>query len=304
MLRIISLLIGTIACATSSFACEMQSAARSDHLPAYLENAETCLAEPPVQFRFDPLMEELFLNQINAERRGEGLAPLKIRSSLQPAARFHSLDFATNQFFDHQGPDGRTSGDRVAAFDRTLLAQKTGENIAQFGPARCYDEYNKEVSCLIAPGFKVPTPAFVVDDLHEKLMASEGHRANILSPDFTHVAIGVVREDAGFYVTQVFAKPLGALEAPLPPTFRADETLELDIQIENKDVSELAVLDADGERLALVRNRLDALSNGTKTLIVRAEKITEETNGFRTVTTTEWLDLFGPAFVLVAATES
>ena len=282
----------------------MTSEARSDHLPAYVENAEICLTEPPVQFRFDPLMEELFFNRINAERAEEGLARLKIRASLQPAARFHSLDLGANQFFDHNGPDGRTSGDRVAAFDRTLLAQKTGENIAQFGPARCYDETNQEVSCLIAPGFKVPKPAFVVDDLHVKLMASEGHRANILSPDFTHVAIGVVREETGFYVTQVFAQPQGELQTPLPLTYLGDEKLELDIRIDDKDVSELAVLDADGERLTLEGDRLNALSPGVKTLIVRGEKTSEEKNGLRTMTITEWLDLFGPAFVVAPPTES
>ena len=123
MLRVFSLLIGAVANASTSSACDMASEARPADLPAYVENAENCLAEPPVQFRFDPLMEELFLNRINAARQSEGLTPLKTRSNLQPAARFHSLDFASNQFFDHQGPDGRTSGNRVAIFDRTLLAQ-------------------------------------------------------------------------------------------------------------------------------------------------------------------------------------
>ena len=69
-------------------------------------------------------------------------------------------------------------------------------------------------------------------------------------------------------------------------------------------MSELAVLDEDETRIALTRDRLSSLSLGAKTLIVRGEKVSEETAGFRTVTTTEWFDLFGPAFVVVAPTES
>jgi hypothetical protein len=44
------------------------------------------------------------------------------------------------------------------------------------------------------------------------LMRSAGHRANIVDARFTHVGIGAVRGARGWFVTQLFARPV----APLP----------------------------------------------------------------------------------------
>ena len=41
--------------------------------------------------------------------------------------------------------------------------------------------------------------------VHNALMASDGHRANILGPDFQRVGVGVVRRDGRVWVTEVFA---------------------------------------------------------------------------------------------------
>jgi len=53
--------------------------------------------------------------------------------------------------------------------------------------------------------------AYSVDEAHEGLMSSPGHRANILSEDATHVGVGVelgapVAGRPQIYVTQLFAK--------------------------------------------------------------------------------------------------
>lgn len=277
---------------------------RSEHLPTYVENASACLAEPIAPFRFAPQMELQFLSKINDERLDQGLNPLKLRESLVPAARFHSLDFASNTFFDHEGPDGRDSGDRIAALDRTLLAQKTGENIAQFGPAICQDQYGKEVSCLIAPGFELPSPAMVVEDLHTKLMQSEGHRENILDPNFTHVAIGVAREDTGFYVTQVFSHVRGELPSPLHVVLNSKDALKVKVRVPEWDDHSLIAIGDDDQRIDLDKGRLNAVPAGTNKLIVRLDRTSTEQRGFQTVTKNEWLELFGPAFVVRGPKES
>jgi uncharacterized protein YkwD len=39
---------------------------------------------------------------------------------------------------------------------------------------------------------------------HYRLMASDGHRSNILYPTYTHVGIGIVPYKTGVMVTQIF----------------------------------------------------------------------------------------------------
>ena len=225
MTRSIALFFLGLFYAAPVLACTLQTDTERPEIPTYVSDGLICLEQPPANFRFDPSVERAFIEKINFERSRKGLNPLSVRRALLPAARYQSLDMGVNSFFDHQSPDGRRASDRIAAFDRTLLAQSTGENIAVFGPARCYDQNDREVSCLNLPGFKLPTPAFVAEDLHQKLMDSEGHRANIMSEDYTHVAIGVARTDTGFYVTQVFANRIGQLSAPLPTKLETNSAL-------------------------------------------------------------------------------
>lgn len=304
MLRFLSLLGMAFAVAGPGFACDMRLDARAETLPSYYSNGQACLETPPEQLRFDPLMERLFIQRINQERRKRGLTALKLRSEMRPAARFHSLDMASNGFFAHESPDGRDAGNRIAAFDRTLLAQSTAENIAQFGPAVCTDQFDREVSCFEAPGFKLPSQKSVVDDLHEKLMQSDGHRANILNEDSTHVALGVARSDTGFYVTQVFANELGELAAPLPVSLKAKGRLNVGVNVNGWDSTSLAAIDADKKRVELEQDRLGWLDPGDKSLIVRGENVFSERRNGRTYTTTQWLEMFGPDFTILPATES
>ncbi|MCR9269012.1 MAG: CAP domain-containing protein [Hyphomonadaceae bacterium] len=304
MLRFFTLLGLAFAVAGPGFACDMRLDARAETLPTFYSNGRACLETPPGQLRFVPFMERLFIQRINQERRERGLNALKLRQEMRPAARFHSLDMASNGFFAHKGPDGRDAGKRIAAFDRTLLAQSTAENIAQFGPAVCTDQFDNTVSCFKVPGFELPSENKVVDDLHDKLMQSEGHRANILNEESTHVALGVARSDTGFYVTQLFANELGELSAPLPLSLTAKTRLNVKAKVQGWDSTSFAVTGADGARVDLQRDRLGRLSAGDKSLIVRGENIFTETRKNRTYTTTQWLDMFGPDFTVLPATES
>jgi len=47
-----------------------------------------------------------------------------------------------------------------------------------------------------------------VNKAHSALMASAGHKANIMSADFTHIGIGIVWDESKgvLYFTQWFAK--------------------------------------------------------------------------------------------------
>ncbi|MEM6556300.1 MAG: CAP domain-containing protein [Pseudomonadota bacterium] len=301
MKRLFILCLGVLTCSSAAFACNIASDQARLQIVDYVRDGRVCLETPPEGFRFDEVVERAFMTKMNEERKRKGLHALKLRTDLRPAARFQSLDMGVNEFFEHESPDGRRAAARIAAFDRTLLAQSTGENIAVFGPAKCYDQNDNEVSCFNLPGFRLPSASDIVEDLHQKLMESEGHRANILSEDFTRAAVGVARTDSGFYVTQLFANPVGTLPTPLPALYEVDTRLDVMPDLTGWTVGNYTLIDSDGTRIDLKSDRLRGLAPGDMTLIVTGERTSEEERGARTYIRTEWLNLNGPSFTLSAA---
>ncbi|MCK8437704.1 stress protein [Streptomyces sp. D2-8] len=113
----------------------------------------------------------------NRERARAGLPPLSADPLLTTAAQAHSADMVARAFYAHTAPDGGQPWDRAAAAGSTR--RSIGENIAcgQRSPA----------------------------DVVEGWMNSPGHRANILTPGFTHIGIGFAGGGrAGMYWTQLF----------------------------------------------------------------------------------------------------
>jgi len=126
-------------------------------------------------------IERAVVELTNALRAEHGLAPLAVDMALSQAAESHSRDMADNEVFGHRGSDGEGVGARVRAAGYDWAA--VGENIAA----------------------GQDTPAEVVN----AWFASPGHRANILSDDFTAIGVGFVADTDGDgygeYWTQVFA---------------------------------------------------------------------------------------------------
>ncbi len=113
----------------------------------------------------------------NAERIANGLAALIWDEKLSDISRKHSADMLTRGYFSHITPEGRSPVDRadVARYPFQLF----GENIA------------------LAPG---------VSEGHSALMQSPGHRANILSKEFTKIGIGIQSAPPyGLMITESFA---------------------------------------------------------------------------------------------------
>ena len=194
---LVALLAATLPAAARE--CDLRPEGRPSEVARYVERAEACLEAPPEGFVFDPALEAGFLKLVNAERRDAGLAPVELRSALRNTARFHSLDMAVNGFFGHEGPDGRSGDDRVAALDRTALVDFSAENVA-----------------TVSKSSGRMDPDFALQRLHDNFMASPGHRANILHPKATHVAFGVVRTRGGVWVTQTFLSLSGTLPEAAP----------------------------------------------------------------------------------------
>ncbi|MCA6091211.1 CAP domain-containing protein [Streptomyces sp. SCA3-4] len=133
-------------------------------------------AQPYSTAGAEGLAEEV-LALTNAERRVAGLPPLAADRRLASAAGAHSADMAGRDFFSHTTPEGHEPWDRARAAGAPHRA--TGENIA------C----GQRTSAEVVRGW----------------MDSPGHRANILTPGFTHLGVGYATGGrAGTYWTQLF----------------------------------------------------------------------------------------------------
>lgn len=121
--------------------------------------------------------EERVAQLVNIEREKNGLQPLTFDSSISNVARAKSKDMADNNYFAHQSPTYGSAGDMLRNFGINWSAW--GENIAS----------------------GQDTPEEVVN----AWMNSEGHRANILSPNFGKIGVGYVTGTNGTpYWTQMF----------------------------------------------------------------------------------------------------
>jgi uncharacterized protein YkwD len=116
-------------------------------------------------------------DRVNRARVEAGLDPLKWSAGLADVGENHAFEMYTEGYFGHVSPISGDVGDRVAAAGIPFVV--VGENLAL-----------------------APTSATV----HDGLMASEGHRAVILEPNFTKVGIGAVRGPLGLMVVEVFTR--------------------------------------------------------------------------------------------------
>lgn len=134
-----------------------------------------------------PLELEM-LTLINAERAEASLEPLTLNTRLSQAAEDHSAWMLEANVFDHSGEGGSSPSARMEAagypFEPPSLA---AENIG-WQSERGEDGYSDDVEMI-----------------HNSLMLSPGHRANMLDADATEIGIGIEVGD--------FTIPQGTFEA-------------------------------------------------------------------------------------------
>ncbi len=148
--------------------------------------------------------ERQMLDLINQERADAGLQPLRLNTLLNDSSEDHSKWMLDSGNFSHTGQGGSSATDRIDASGYPLEGSwSTGENIAwqsERGAQGIEDD---------------------VRQLHESLMDSPGHRANILNPDFTEIGIGIERGSFQGYdsvmVTQNFARTDGDTTGSVEP---------------------------------------------------------------------------------------
>ena len=148
--------------------------------------------------------ELLMLGLINEERTSRGLDPLTINANLNDASEDHSQWMLDTDTFSHTGQGGSSATQRIENADYALEGSwATAENIG----------WQSERG---APGI-----ADDVRDIHESLMNSPGHRANLLNPDLEDIGIGIEVGDFDGYeavmITQNFGATDAVSDAPDPP---------------------------------------------------------------------------------------
>ena len=127
----------------------------------------------------------------NAVRRGAGLSPLCVNAALQRAALIHSDDQYDCGQLSHKSCDGTSFSERVREIERVYgPVAAAGENVAR-------DDRDRNVARTVS-----------------NWLSSPGHRANIMSPAFANIGVGVRcrrhtdtgRGDGPCYWTQLFGK--------------------------------------------------------------------------------------------------
>ena len=121
--------------------------------------------------------EKEVVDKVNEARKAAGLQPLKIDATLVKAARQHTDNMAKAGRLEHV-LDGRGPHERLTELG--MRATFAGENVGQ--------------------GQRSGAEAM------ETWMSSQGHRGNILNPNFTHIGVAKADGTNGPYWTQVFAR--------------------------------------------------------------------------------------------------
>lgn len=142
----------------------------------------------------DDLAEALF--RLMNDARAEASLPLLVRDeTLDGVARERAEDLARQNYFGHVGPGGDSAFTELR--ERGVRYRLAGENLAR-------NTFPREESALVA---------------FEALMASAGHRANILEPSFVRVGVAALRVGETWLYVTVFVDPVvgdGGLEPPTP----------------------------------------------------------------------------------------
>jgi uncharacterized protein YkwD len=135
----------------------------------------------PVSTNPQDIFDQQILGLVNQERAKVGADPLKINEQLDLAADQHTLDQASMNKMSHTGSNGSNMGDRIK--NAGYVFSSAGENVAYgFGDA-----------AAVMNGW----------------MNSEGHRQNILNPNYKEIGIGyALGADGRPYWTQDFGASL------------------------------------------------------------------------------------------------
>lgn len=127
-------------------------------------------------------IEQAIFQRTNQERTAAGLQSLSYNTTMEYYARIKSSDMGDNGYFDHADLQGELMNEQIQADGISYRAW--GENIAYI---QGLNDHN-----ALSTRFM------------DNWMNSEGHKANILSSNFSSIGIGVYKIGDTYYATQEF----------------------------------------------------------------------------------------------------
>ena len=163
------------------------------------------------------LLEQTLIYFTNKARRHYRLKPFSKENKLQNAARLHSLEMASLNYFSHESPvsKNRKLSDRLKNTGLSLSNTIMGENIGfdyflKIANVPHYKKYYKGKWVYIHHKTGEPigyqTYQEFASQMVIKWMKSPGHRKNILNRKFDRIgigiAVGIINEFHAIYVTQ------------------------------------------------------------------------------------------------------
>jgi len=177
-----------LAIALSASSC-LPEASWRQAAPMYPQPRPPVVYPPPPSsgIHFLAEVEGEVLRLANEARRQRALPPLAGEPALAGAARRHSGDMLARGFFSHTNPDGLSASQRLPRGYAQVLKQ-SGENIWMGSGQNTYD------------------PRHLAATIMATLMASPGHRQNLLDPQYTHLGVGVAVRGQEVRATQIFGQ--------------------------------------------------------------------------------------------------
>jgi len=126
----------------------------------------------------------LFLKYINTARETHGVKPLTLDEKLCEVARYRAQKMMEWGFVGHNIPNVGKAKDTLEKFNIPAARLWIGENAGI---------YTSEQKAHL---------------MHDDFMASEGHKANIISPHYTRLGVGIAIDQFGNkWVMQIFVGP-------------------------------------------------------------------------------------------------
>ena len=127
-------------------------------------------------------IEQQIFQSVNAERAKAGLSALTYNNTMQKYARIKSKDMGDRGYFDHKNPEGQLI---------TAQMQKDGVT---------YNAWGENIAYISG----MSGNSTIANKFMTNWMNSEGHRANILSTNFSSIGVGVYKIGNKYYATQEF----------------------------------------------------------------------------------------------------
>ena len=159
------------------------------------------------EFRSRPLVsdiETIAIERVNEVRTELGLTTLAADPILTAIARAHSRDMLERDYLGHFDPEGAGPAERVGRGHRRLVG-----------------DVSENVWSAVVPESR--GPAEVAGRIVDAMIASAGHRRNMLAPQLTHLGLGVDSAPSRlggieYRATQLFAAVEAYLEDAVPET--------------------------------------------------------------------------------------